>query len=197
MTTIICDLGGVYFTDGTPLAAKKIAARYDLKEKEVYEVLDDVLGTKYREGSLGVDEFWTLAKKELDLDEDSAILNDIWLSSYEKVPEVAAFLRELRESHKVFFLSDNTKERVGYLEGNYSFLSDFDGGVFSHEVGVRKPDPKIYLAALDVAQTKPEECIYIDNKEPLLVPAKELGMRTIHFQNVEQFKKDLARLLDE
>lgn len=196
MVTIISDLGGVYFTDGTRLAAKKIAAKYGLEEERVYAVLDGELGTGYREANISLDEFWSLAKKELGITEDFAVLNELWLSCYEKVPEVVALLRKARKNHRLFFLSDNAQERVEYLEEKYSFLEDFDGGVFSHDVGFRKPDPRIYLAVLEKAQAKPEDCVYIDNKKELLPAAEALGMRTIHFRNPEQLEEEL-RSLDE
>ena len=44
--------------------------------------------------------------------------------------------------------------RVEHLQTKYSFLDWFDGGVFSYEVNVRKPNEKIYTLALDKAQAK-------------------------------------------
>jgi FMN phosphatase YigB (HAD superfamily) len=44
----------------------------------------------------------------------------------------------------VYYLSDNVAERIEAVERRYDFLRLFTGGVFSHEVGVRKPNRGIY-----------------------------------------------------
>jgi FMN phosphatase YigB (HAD superfamily) len=40
----------------------------------------------------------------------------------------------------------------------------------------------------------PAKAIYIDDNARNLIPAKELGMYTIHFQNPEQFRRELVEL---
>jgi HAD superfamily hydrolase (TIGR01509 family) len=42
---------------------------------------------------------------------------------------------------------------------------------------------------------KPEECVFIDDHEENLVPARQLGMHTILFQSITQMKRDLEKLL--
>ena len=59
-------------------------------------------------------------------------------------------------------------------------------------LGVRKPDEGIYKLALEVTQRDPEESLFIDDRELNLECAKQLGMRTIHFQNAAQLRQDLA-----
>lgn len=73
----------------------------------------------------------------------------------------------------------------------------FDDEVLSCEVGLKKPDPAIYQKAIEVAQCRPEECIFIDDKESNLVPARALGIVTILATSTEQIKHDLLQLLQE
>ena len=46
--------------------------------------------------------------------------------------------------------------------------------------------------ALEVTQRAPEECLFIDDRELNLECANQLRMRTIHFQNAEQLRRELA-----
>jgi putative hydrolase of the HAD superfamily len=56
----------------------------------------------------------------------------------------------------------------------------FDEAIFSYQIGMAKPDPKIYEYAMDRFNVKPEECVFIgDGGSNELVTAKELGMTTI------------------
>jgi putative hydrolase of the HAD superfamily len=58
---------------------------------------------------------------------------------------------------------------------------------------VRKPEEQIYRLALEIAQREPEECILIDDRGLNLECAREIGMHTIQFKNVDQLRQDLAQ----
>jgi FMN phosphatase YigB (HAD superfamily) len=58
---------------------------------------------------------------------------------------------------------------------------------------VRKPGADIYRLALHITQREPGECLFIDDRSLNLECARELGMRTIHFQNSNQLREDLLR----
>jgi putative hydrolase of the HAD superfamily len=55
----------------------------------------------------------------------------------------------------------------------------FDVVVDSSEVGMRKPDPGIYLLTCRKLGVGPEECIFVDDLECNVVAAAALGMETI------------------
>ena len=196
INTIIFDLGGVYFTDGTKQAIKNISSKYNIPENKIEEVLKGDLGTQYRVGEITVDEFWGKAKELWNNKEiQSKDLSDIWLEGYKPINGTIDIIKKLKEKgYEIIFLSDNVKERVDHLENKYNFLSNFKDGVFSHVVGTRKPDPVIYQHALNISSNPPGECVYIDDKDNLLIPARELGMKTIHFVSPEQTKEDLIKL---
>lgn len=65
--TIIFDLGGVYFTDGTQRAINIISEKYKLDKNIVADVFKGEIGTKYRKSQISNDEFWNLAKQVLEL----------------------------------------------------------------------------------------------------------------------------------
>lgn len=188
---IIFDLGGVLFTNGTAAFVKNIMARYGYDETEVRDVLDGKLGSLYREAKISREEFWRRAIEALDLRETMEQLESEWVASYEIIEGTKNIIEALTKTYKIYFLSDNVRERVEQLEQKYHFLSLFSGGIFSHEVGVRKPDPRLYRIILDLAQADPQEAIYIDDKHNFLSPAHALGITTFEFTTPDQLKKDL------
>ena len=74
------------------------------------------------------------------------------------------------------------------------FLKNFDDGVFSHQVRLKKPDPGIYQLVLAKAVNPAAACVYIDDKPEYLEPAKILGMQGIAFKNDSQLEADLKQL---
>jgi putative hydrolase of the HAD superfamily len=59
---------------------------------------------------------------------------------------------------------------------------------------VRKPEEQIYRLALKISQREPQECVFIDDRGLNLELARELGMHTIQYQNLDQLRQELAQL---
>ncbi|MBL4723279.1 MAG: HAD-IA family hydrolase, partial [Alcanivorax sp.] len=59
-----------------------------------------------------------------------------------------------------------------------------------------KPELILYERIIKELDVKPEDSIYIDDKEKYLKPAINLGMRTILFKSAEQLKTVLPGELD-
>ena len=71
----------------------------------------------------------------------------------------------------------------------------FDGVVISGQVGIRKPSKRIYLMGAEAIGLPPEECVFVDDLEFNLTPARELGMATVHHRDVDATVPELERLL--
>lgn len=193
--TVIFDLGGVYFTDGTKGAIDIISKNWNLNSSLVSDVFKGKIGTAYRENQISHDEFWRQAKETLGIDAPMDELAHIWLNGYVPIQGTIEIIKELKENgYEIIYLSDNVQERIDYLENRYHFLQHFKSGVFSHVAGVRKPNPKIYQLALKESSNPAENCVYIDDKPNLLEEADKLGMSTIAFVNPDETRKKLIEL---
>jgi len=193
--TVIFDLGGVYFTDGTKRAIDIISQRWNLDQSKVADVFKGKIGTAYRESQISHDEFWRQAKETLGIDAPMEELAEIWLNGYVPIEGTVEIIKELKEKgYEILYLSDNVQERIDYIEEKYHFLQYFKSGVFSHIAGVRKPNPKIYQLALEESSNPAEDCVYIDDKPNLLEEADKLGMATIAFVNADETRKKLIEL---
>jgi putative hydrolase of the HAD superfamily len=71
----------------------------------------------------------------------------------------------------------------------------FDGVVISGEVGIRKPDPRIYELGAERIGVAPAECVFVDDLDFNLEPARELGMATVHHVRSDETIAELERLL--
>jgi putative hydrolase of the HAD superfamily len=49
-------------------------------------------------------------------------------------------------------------------------------------MGMRKPNPQIYIQALTEADLVPEETLFIDDMEENIEAAKTTGMKVLHIQ---------------
>jgi putative hydrolase of the HAD superfamily len=71
----------------------------------------------------------------------------------------------------------------------------FDGTVISGEVGIRKPDPRIYALGAQAIGLEPSQCVFVDDLPGNLKPARELGMATVHHTSAEETVPQLEDLL--
>lgn len=113
--------------------------------------------------------------------------------------EMLDLARQLRAAGCITgIITDNNIDRVGALHELFG-LGDFEPLVVSADVGHGKwQGPKILEIALERANVKPQESLFIDNLEKNLVFAAELGMQTYWHDDktndVPAFRKRLAQL---
>lgn len=74
-------------------------------------------------------------------------------------------------------------------------VSDFSPVIYCTDIGHRKPDPQPFNIMLDQLQLKPEQCLYVDNREENLRTARELGMQTVLAKNTNQTVVEIKKLL--
>jgi putative hydrolase of the HAD superfamily len=195
---VIFNLGGVYFTEGKEIAAKKIAKQFKLDAKQVADVMasSSDFGRQYRRGEITDDEFWEAVKKILFIDAATAELNKIWYESYIPIDGTVEIVKKLKNTGmKVYYLSDSVKERIAHLEENYNFLGNFTAGTLSHKVGLTKHDgPRIFRMTLTEVRELEEDVVFIDATKDYVEVAKSLGMQAILFKDPKQLAKDLKKL---
>ena len=191
---IIFDLGGVYFTEGMSIAAKKISSKFNVPEEMIRKSLSSrrEVGALYRKGEITAEEFWSRVTKEWGITADYDELTEIWANSYE-ITDTATIVKRLKNAGiRPFFLSDSIKERVEYLQKKYNFLENFIGGVFSYEVHKTKVDREdSFRMALAKTGERAENVVFVDDKEDFVETARKIGMQAVHFKNPEQLEKEL------
>ena len=80
----------------------------------------------------------------------------------------------------------------------HQWLARFDVHVWSYQLRMAKPDAAIYLHTLKQLGTRPEETLFVDDKQVNIEAAQSLGMKGILFTNADQLCADLrAQGLDK
>ena len=113
------------------------------------------------------------------------IFEDMWLKDKCLFSDVLPTFAELKNQNiKIGIISDTTLSLQKSLEALW--VGEFiDCYTSSKEVGVMKPDPKIYLAALQKLNLKPEECIYVDDYIDEVIGAEKLGFLALRIARDE------------
>ena len=110
---------------------------------------------------------------------------------------MVSFLRELKSDFKLGCITNNVKPSSEENTDNETkeAMSIFDHVIESSIVGIRKPNPEIYMMSCDALNVSPDQCIYLDDLGINLKPARELGMTTIKVIQPEDAIQEVRNLL--
>ncbi|GAA1970996.1 HAD family phosphatase [Catenulispora subtropica] len=126
-----------------------------------------------------------------------AYMDEMWveyLGTYNR--ELADYWKARRaEGYTTAIISNSFVGAREREEEAYRFSELTDLIVYSHEVGLLKPDPAIYELCLDRLGMRPEETVFVDDYEPNCAAARALGMAAVHFQDTAQAIRELDALL--
>jgi putative hydrolase of the HAD superfamily len=108
--------------------------------------------------------------------------------------EMLDLVREVRDRGlRTGLLSNSWGTRDGYPRDLLAEL--FDDTVISGEVGMRKPEERIFLLAVDRLGISPSECVFVDDIEGNITVARALGFAVVHHTAPDTTKAQLAGLL--
>ena len=99
--------------------------------------------------------------------------------------------------YNVYYLSNYSRTIMDAQHEALDFLPYMDGGVFSCDVYLLKPDHAIYRYLLRKYSLNPSECVFIDDIEDNIQAAKDCGFYGVKCETVEQAQRDLNKLLLE
>ena len=108
------------------------------------------------------------------------------------------WIKDLKSrGYRVLYLSNYSHYVMNLNPDVLDFLPLMDGGIFSCDVKLIKPDRRIYEALAEKYSLVPSECVFIDDLERNVMTGKEFGFHVIQFGTLKQAQRDLNKLLSE
>jgi len=196
---VIFDYGGV-MKSSHPLSMD-IATIYNISVEEVEKVKKITIPffSLLQRGLINEQEFWQKfsdAIKKPIPQNYKELLREIYEKTLVLFPEMIEFVKKLKDKGiKTAVLSNITKFQAEIIRKNNGY-KEFDVLVLSYEEKLEKPELNIYLSVIKKLGVEPEECVFIDDKEKNLAPAKSLGMKTVLAKNSGQIIKDVFSIIN-
>lgn len=114
---------------------------------------------------------------------------------FEPREEMIAVVRYLRGQLRLGCITNNVANDGRERERALDLAELFDVVVESSKVGLRKPDPRIYLLTCDLLGIEPREAVFLDDLGENLKAARALGMTTIKVDPTTSAIDELERVL--
>lgn len=198
---IFFDIGGVLGTNGWDREQRALAVeRFHLDAEDFQYRHEETVGA-FESGEISLDEYLDVTvfsePRSFTRDEFKQFmftLSEPWLDSVEVV-------RRLRESNggrrnrlHLATLNNESRELNEYRIDHFGLCELFDVFFSSCWVGVRKPTQQIYRRVLGMTQADPSRCVFVDDREQNLAPARALGLHTVRFISADQLAGELVDL---
>jgi len=193
---IFIDLGGVIVRTEYQAPRQHLAERLGMEYEDlVKQVFDDETGRQASLGQLSEDEHWAAVMRKLRLPEsETQAVREAFFAGDIVDYALLDFMRGLRKKYKVGLISNAWSGLRPWIVSR-KFEDAFDAMTISAEVGVMKPDARIFQIALEKLGVSPSESVFLDDFLENVVGARAIGMQAIHFIQPEQALEELRQLL--
>lgn len=119
------------------------------------------------------------------------------LSSFNHVfPGTFEILEYLKPNYRLHIITNGFSETQEKKMKNANIRKYFEVVVNSEMAGVKKPNPKIFVMALERAKVTPEKALMIgDNLEADILGAQQVGLSTIHFNTNFEERHEFSKII--
>lgn len=193
---VFFDLGGVIIRTEFQAPRQRLADRLNMEYEDLVRlVFESETSRTASLGQLSVGEHWAAVAKRLGRPASEAdTLYAEFFAGDVIDRDLIAFIRSLRPAYHTGVISNAWGDMRSYLAAQ-KFDDAFDSLTISAEVGMLKPDPRIYRRALEQAGVRPAESIFVDDTPANVDACIDLGMAGIVFKDREQTLNEIKRLI--
>ena len=133
------------------------------------------------------------------LPEYSELVTAVYNTLYDTVEPydyAMQWVKALKEKgYRVLYLSNYGEWSYEQSKKHMDFMKYMDGGLFSYELKLLKPQKYIYAELAERFQLEPKNCVFLDDSQKNVEGARQYGMNAIWFQNYEQAEKELQEMI--
>jgi len=190
---VFFDIGNVLLRFDPQEVLAKIAGALGRSPHRIARYLWTSLNIEALErGEFGTDDLYSLFQDKLDYKGDFAQFKKLWCDHFTLQRRTAALLKQVSRRIPTYLLSNTNALHYDFIRKRYAFTRHVHGMVLSHEVGMRKPEPRIFRAALRLAKVaRPAQAVFIDDLELNVRAARKAGLKAILYRGPADLRRRL------
>jgi HAD superfamily hydrolase (TIGR01509 family) len=191
---IIFDIGRVLVRIDVGRAMTGLAESISLSPEEIWSALEKhPTWLDWQEGRMTPRDWHQSVAQRFGTNLTFEQFTEVWNRVLDPQPLLDnEFLGMLAKRYRLCLLSNTDPIHAAHLESTYSFFRYFPNRIYSYAVGVSKPNPLVYRAALEACKVDAKSALYIDDVPAYVEAAERLGLSGIVFRSPEQLARDLA-----
>jgi len=195
---VFFDFGGVIQRTEYQAPRQHLAQRFGMEYDDIDKVVfNSPTARQATVGEIPVNKHWEAVAKRLKIGkkEIAAVENEFFAGDVVDL-SILEYLRSLRPRFVTGLISNAWSDMREYLVRK-KIVDIFDHLTISAEVGVAKPEARIYLLALEQAQVEAGEAVFVDDVPANIEACEAVGMKGILFKDPRDSMNELKKLLKE
>jgi epoxide hydrolase-like predicted phosphatase len=193
---VFFDLGGVIVRTEYQTPRQQLAERLGMEYDDLSRIVfESETGLQAAIGAITPQQHWEAVMKRLKRPkaEMTAIREEFFAGDIVD-RQFVDYIRSLRGKYKTGVISNAWSDLRENL-AREKIDDAFDCIIISAEVGVAKPDPKIFQIALQQANVHPNEAVFVDDFYVNIEGCEKVGMKGIQFKDAPSTLQQLKLLL--
>jgi putative hydrolase of the HAD superfamily len=132
----------------------------------------------------------------LDAEQADEMMAEMW-DAYcgELDVDLRDFAAGLRPTYSTAILSNSADGARREEQRRYGFEELVDVIVYSHEVGLAKPDPAVFRLTEERLGVQPHEIVFLDDHDGHVEAARRLGWHAVHHRTTAESIQQIRQLL--
>ena len=196
MKAIIFDVGNVLIHFDAVRAARRFSREAKVPFEKVWRhFFISRVEKAYTRGEISTREFFNHARLAFGSSMDFKMFARLWNDIFWENRGIRPILRRLAKHYPLYLISNTNELHFDYLRRKFRGVFRYFKQTFpSHEMGRRKPDPRIYWRVLRAVKLRPEEAVFIDDMPRFVRAARRVGMKGVQYRSNARLQKDLKKL---
>jgi FMN phosphatase YigB (HAD superfamily) len=193
---VVFDLGKVLVDFDYSIAARKVAARSNKSLLDLASLLSSSsLIVQYECGQVTRCEFFEKICAAVGFQGDLAEFGGYFADIFTEIPPMIALHADLRRRGIATYIFSNTNDlAIEHIERNFPFFKNFDGYIYSCEVGAMKPDAKIYAAMERLCGRSGTDIVYLDDRSENVAGGIAHGWQAFLHETPEKTRAFLEKI---
>ncbi|MBI2331036.1 MAG: HAD family phosphatase [Chloroflexi bacterium] len=195
---IFFDFGGVIQRTEYQAPRQQLAQRFGMEYEDIDRIVfNSPTAAQATIGEISVEKHWQAVAQRLKVGkaEIAAVEREFFAGDVVDLT-ILGYLRSLRPRYLTGLISNAWSDMREYLI-RAKIGDAFDHLTISAEVGVAKPNARIYQLALEQAQVKAGEAVFVDDVIANIEACEQVGMKGILFKDPHASMEQLKKLLKE
>lgn len=191
---LVFDFGNVIGMFSHLKAAAQMAQHCNKNIETIRTVLfEETTENELEKGNISPEQYRKIIRDSLLINCPDQEFDHAFSDMFTANDAVCNIIPHLAKSHRLVLLSNtNWFHAKRFLTQFNHVLGHFDALILSHEVRCRKPARKIYDILNEKTNTKPSDCLFVDDLHANIQTAKDCGWDGIVYHPEMNLKKELV-----
>lgn len=182
--TLIFDYAGVLTpTKDNFIFAEKYYKKFKMDKLELLH-LTYLDWDKASVNKISAEIFWKNISEKLNIAPE--VLKKMIIDTFKLDERIIKLIDSLHKNYILVLMSNQVEDWLEKVIDENNLRYKFDYFINSYNIGIKKPDRRIFDEAVKKTGSKYEECLFIDDSLQNVDAARSLGMHAIKFERYEQ-----------